>query len=163
MTRPSTFVPSKTHVRQSQTSKGVADFLRGHDKLAALLPSITRMSALQRDCAAALPAMFSTCAILQFENEQLVLAVPNAALASKLKQQLPKLTATLLQQGWQVSAIRLKVQVGPSLEMTIPPKQLRLSDQAISALALLESELDKSPRNADLLTAISRLVTRPRR
>ena len=163
MARPSTFVPSKTNVRQSQTSKGVADFLRGHDKMAMLLPSITRMAALQRDCAAALPAMFSTCAILQFDNEQMVLAVPNAALASKLKQQLPKLTATLLQRGWQVSAIRLKVQVGASLETTTQAKQLRLPDQAISALALLETTLDKSPRNADLLDAISRLVTRPRR
>lgn len=163
MTRRSTFVPSKTYVRQSQTSKGVSDFLRGHDKMATLLPSLTRMAALQRDCAAALPTMFSTCAILQFENEQLVLAVPNASLASKLKQQLPKLTATLLQQGWQVSAIRLKVQVGASLETATQAKQLRLSDQAISALALLETTLDKSTRNAGLLDAISRLVTRPRR
>lgn len=131
--------------------------------MASLLPSVTRMAALQRDCAAALPAMFSTCAVLQFETGQLVLAVPNAALASKLKQQLPKLTESLLQRGWQVSAIRLKVQVGASVNKAAPVKQLSLPDQAISALAQLETTLDKSPRNTDLLNAINRLVTRPRR
>ena len=131
--------------------------------MAALLPSVTRMATLQRDCAAALPLMFSTCAVLQFESAQLVLSVSNAALASKLKQQLPKLTAALVQRGWQVSAIRLKVQVGTPLERSAPVKQLSLPDQAIASLAQLETTLEKSSRNAELLEAIHRLVTRPRR
>ena len=163
MTRPSTFVPVKPSTRRTPTSKGVADFLRDHDKMASLMPSITRMAALQRDCAAALPTMFMYCAVLQFEAGNLVLSVPNAALASKLKQQLPKLTAVLQQRGWQVSAIRLKVQVGASLDHAAPVKKLSLPDQAVSALAQLETKLEPTPRNADLLNAISKLVNRPRR
>ena len=163
MTRSSTFVPFKTSARYAPTSKGVADFLRGHDKMASLLPSITRMAALQRDCAAALPPMFSACGVLQFDAAQLVLSTPNAALASKLNQQLPKLIGALQQVGWQISAIRLKVQVGGPTESALPAKQLRLPDRAISALAQLETTLDATPRNADLLSAINRLVSRPRR
>ena len=131
--------------------------------MALLLPSITRMATLQRDCAAALPTMFSSCGVLQFDAGQLVLSTPNAALASKLKQQLPKLIAALQQRGWQVSAIRLKVQVGPPGENLQPAKKLSLPDQAISALTALETTLGTTPRNANLLHAINRLIKRPRR
>ncbi|MEC5215832.1 hypothetical protein RCH09_000766 [Actimicrobium sp. GrIS 1.19] len=130
--------------------------------MAALLPSVTRMMALQNDCAASLPSMFSACGVLQFESGQLVLSTPNAALASKLKQQLPKLQDGLQKCGWQVNAIRLKVQVGPPLEKPAPVKQLKLPDPAISALTELETLLENSPRNATLLAAIHALVKRPR-
>ena len=162
MTRPSNFVPFKSGIRTAATSRGVADFLRGHDKMAALLPSVTRMANLQSDCAANLPSMFAACGVLQFESGQLVLSTPNAALASKLKQQLPKLQEGLQQRGWQVNAIRLKVQVGPALEKVPHVKQLRLPDPALSALQQLEKSLASSPRNAALLAAISALVKRPR-
>jgi uncharacterized protein YhdP len=162
MARPSTFVPFKPNARHVPAAKGVADFLRGHDKMAALLPSVTRMAKLQSDCAATLPSMFATCGVVQFESGQLVLSTPNAALASKLKQQLPKLQEGLQRRGWQVSAIRLKVQVGAVLEQAPKTKQLRLPDPAVAALTQLESRLETSPRNAALLAAISALVKRQR-
>ncbi|MBS0307872.1 MAG: hypothetical protein JSS58_02770, partial [Proteobacteria bacterium] len=77
-----------------------------------LLPTVTRMAALQKSCETALPVLFESCSVVQYDADQLVLACPNAALASKLKQQLPKLQCDLIRQGWQVNAIRLKVQVG---------------------------------------------------
>ncbi len=162
MTRPSTFVPARTTFRKKPTSRGITDFLQSHDKMAALLPSITRMMNLQTDCAATLPAMFAGCAVLQFESNQLVLSTPNAALASKLKQQLPKLQDALLQRGWQVNAIRLKVQVGRPRDNPPPQKQLRLPDPAVSALTQLEGTLQNTPRNATLLAAIHALANRPR-
>ena len=162
MSRPSTFVPFKSAAQQAPTTKGAADFLRGHDKLAALLPSVTRMARLQSDCAAALPTMFGLCGVLQFESGQLVLSTPNAALATKLKQQLPKLQDSLQGRGWQVNAIRLKVQVGAPLSRAAAVKQLRLPDPAITAMAKLQSSLESSPRNAALLAALSVLVKRPR-
>ena len=162
MTRPSSFVPFKPGNQQLPAGKGVTDYLRGHDKMAALLPSVTRMAELQSDCAAALPSMFKACGVLQFGSGQLVLSTPNAALASKLKQQLPKLQEGLLKRGWQVSAIRLKVQVGAGLDNAPLVKQLRLPDPALSALIQLETTLENSPRNAGLLAAISALVKRQR-
>ena len=144
----------------TRTAKGVADFLRINDKMSALMPTVTRMAALQKDCAATLPAMFNSCSVLQFDAGQLTLATPNAAIAAKLKQQLPKLQDALLKCGWQVSAIRLKVQVSNNQEKVNVSKTLTLPVQAVSALAALEDNLEESPRNAALKTAISAMVRR---
>lgn len=143
-----------------RTARGVAEFLGAHDKLGALLPAVTRMAQLQKECAKQLPAMFDACDVLQFASGQLVLAVPNAALAAKLKQQLPKLQDRLCRLGWQVSAIRLKVQAGRPPEKPVAPKQLILSAAALPALAALEEQLEDSPRNAALKAALAAMVRR---
>lgn len=164
--RSPSYTPYQRSARPTQSARTpleAKDFLRVHDKMAALMPTITRMAALQTDCATALPAMFEACAIVQFESGQLVLSTPNAALAAKLKQQLPKLQDVLLQRGWQVNAIRLKVQVAPSLQKPPPPsKQLILPQQARSALAVLADTLEDSPRNAALKAAIAAMARRDR-
>ena len=54
-----------------RTAVEATDFLRRDDKMAALLPAIQRMAALQKDCATALPAMFKYCEILAFEDRVL--------------------------------------------------------------------------------------------
>jgi hypothetical protein len=130
--------------------------------MAALLPAVTRMAALQKDCAALLPDMFASCEVLQFESGLLAFSIPNAALAAKLKQKLPKLQEALQQRGWQVNAIRLKVQVRQPLEKRLPTKQIVLSERAVSALANLGASLEDSPRNAALKTALDVLVKRQR-
>ena len=126
--------------------------------MAALMPTITRMAALQKDCATALPAMFQQCDILQFEAGQLVLATPNAALAAKLKQQLPKLQADLLARGWHIEAIKLKVQVAKSLAPIVHTHPLVLPDKAMAALTELGDALPASPANAALIAALRLLV-----
>ena len=160
--RAPSFTPFKQSPSFTKTAKGAAEFLRSHDKMAALMPSITRMAALQKDCAAALPAMFTHCAVLQFEADQLVLSVPNAALAARLKQQCPKLQEQLLQRGWQVNAIRLKVQVSKMLVKSTASKQLVLPTQAVSAFAELNETLENSPRNEALKNALGALMQRRR-
>ena len=162
MTRPSSFIPYQQGTRSKRTAQGAAEFLRAHDKMSALLPTITRMAALQKDCAATLPAIFSTCAVLSCENEQLVLAVPNAALASKLKQQLPKLQDNLLKRGWQVIAIRLKVQVIREVVKVTPIKQAVLTTNAVSAFSSLENALEETPQNSALKAALRALVEKRR-
>lgn len=161
MMRSSSFIPYRPSARP-KTAKGAADFLQSHDKMATILPTVTRMAALQKDCAAILPAMFDACTVLQFEADQLVLSTPNAALAAKLKQQLPKLQNSLLKRGWQVNAIRLKVQVAKIIEKSRTSKQLTLPAQAVSALTELGSTLENSPRNSALRAAISAMVRRHR-
>jgi hypothetical protein len=148
--------------RKPKTATGAVDLLRANDTMAALLPTVTRMIALQRDCAAVLPSMFASCDVLQFDAGQLLLSIPNAALAAKLKQQLPKLQAELLKSGWQVNSIRLKVQVTKSLSKSTISRQLTLPSQAVSALAELGATLEKSPRNANLNAAIAALLARRR-
>ncbi len=159
---PPSFTPFKHRSPSQKSAKGAAEFLRSHDRLAALLPSVTRMAALQKDCAAALPAMFAQCAILQFEAGQLVLGVPNTALAARLKQQLPKLQGQLLHRGWQVNAIRLKVQVAQPLDKSRVSVKKPLSEKALSAFDSLHHGLEDTPRNQTLKDALERLLRHQR-
>jgi len=137
--------------------------LRSNDKLASLLPSVTRMVALQQDCKAVLPVIFESCSVVRFDAGELVLATPNAALAAKLKQQLPKLQDALQQRGWQVNGIRLKVQASKIVEKAIPKKTLVLPPQAFSSLASLNESLETSPQNEALKAALNTLLNRHRK
>ena len=138
---------------------GIHDFLR-RGTLAALMPTVNRMVSLQKDCAIALPAMFQHCDILQCENGLLVLAVPNASLAAKLKQQLPKLQAELLKRGWQIDTVKLKVQVTKSLPPVVHTRPLVLPAMALTAFADLGDALPASPQNATLIAALRSMVRR---
>lgn len=162
MMRSSSFIPYQLGTQQKRTAKGAADFLRANDKMAAIMPTVTRLVALQKDCAAILPAMFDSCSVLSFEADQLVLAIPNAAIASKLKQQLPKLQDSLRKRGWQVIAIRLKVQVVQGMAKPEAIKQLALPSRAISAFADLEGTLEDSPTNSALKAALAAMLGRHR-
>jgi Dna[CI] antecedent, DciA len=166
MMRSSSFLPYRQNAsaagKSANTTKGVADFLRAHDKMGTLWPTVTRLAKLQKDCSATLPVMFDACTVLQLEAGQLVLAVANTALAAKLKQTLPKLQDNLLKLGWQVNAIRIKVQAPRIEEKPRVGKQLSLSQQAISAFAELGQNLEQSPRNSALKAALDAMVQRHR-
>jgi hypothetical protein len=159
MLRQSQFHPAP---QAGHKPKGAADFLQSNDGLAALLPAVARMAALQKDCAALLPTMFEACDVLQYDADQLVLSTPNAALAAKLKQQLPKLQAHLIKGGWQVNAIRIKVQVSKPRASAVFTKQIELPPQALSAFDQLGKTLENSPRNQTLIAALKAMVARHR-
>jgi chromosomal replication initiation ATPase DnaA len=158
MTRSSSFIPYHPGTSKARNAKGAVDFLRAHDKLANLLPAVARLATLQKDCAALLPAQFIWCTPLAFENGQLTLAIPNAALAAKLKQQLPKLQDNLLKRGWQVIAIRLKVQVVKEVVKPERKPHPGLSTGAVTAFAQLESALENTAQNSGLKEALKNLV-----
>ncbi len=158
MKRPSSFIPYQPGNAKAKTAKGAVDFLRAHDKLANLLPAAARLVALQKDCAAILPTQFAWCAPLAFEDGQLTIAIPNAALAAKLKQQLPKLQDNLLKRGWQVIAIRLKVQVVKEVAKQERVPHPGLPAGAVTAFAQLENALEKTPQNSALKEALKNLV-----
>jgi hypothetical protein len=145
-----------------RTAVEATDFLRRDDKMAALLPAIERMAALQKDCAAALPTMFKFCEILAFDEGQLVLSTPNAALAAKLKQQVPKLQNTLAQRGWQVHGVKLKVQMTKPAEIKEQMRALSLTDAAVTAFDELSHTLEETPQNATLIAALRHMVARRR-
>jgi hypothetical protein len=149
--------------RQLNKAVEFTDFLQRNDRLAALLPTVQRMASLQRDCAAVLPTAFAFCEILSFENEILVLSTPNAALAAKLKQQLPKLQEKLLHKGWQIASIRLKVQMMKSA--STPPverRELSLPQTAVDSFAQLSETLEPTAQNEKLIAALKAMVARRR-
>ena len=144
------------------TAVGATDFLRRHDRMAALLPAIERMARLQKDCAQCLPAMFKHCEILAFEDGQLLLSLPTTALAAKLKQQLPKLQETLAQRGWQVQGVKLKVQMAKPAQIKEKMRALELPPAAVEAFDQLSAELEASPQNSALIDAVKAMVARRR-
>jgi hypothetical protein len=158
MARSTNFIPHPPRTRSSPSATGAVDFLRGHDRMSAILPAITRLAALQKDCATLLPVLFGTCSVLHFDNGQLTVATPNAALASRLKQQLPRLQDGLLQRGWQVNAIRIKVQVARPADPPPVFHSRSLSKQAVASFSQLADALEDTPRNQALKAAIAAMV-----
>ena len=148
--------------RTRQTSLGATSFLSSNARMASLLPTAMRMAKLQKDCAASLPPMFGNCDVLSFEEAHLVLATPTSAVAAKLKQQVPKLQAALQKRGWQIHAIRLKVQVTRSIAPVVHTRQLALPPTAVSAFAELGAALPDTPQNATLIAAIKAMAARQR-
>lgn len=124
------------------------------------MPAATRMASLQSDVARTLPLIAGSCGVLSFEEGVLVLGAPNAAVAARLKQQVPTLTAALQKHGWQVHSIRLKVQVTQPIEPRYVPRQLSMPDSAVDAFKQLGQELEQSGANADLVAALNRLAAR---
>jgi len=150
-----------TKVRR--TSIEATDFLRRNDRLAALLPTATRMASLQKEVRLILPPMYANCEALSIQEGVLTLAVPSSAVAAKLKQQAPKLQAALQKKGWQVDSVRIKIQVGRALPAEpegLKPSSLELPPTAVQAFEELGDALPESPQNAQLIAAIRRLAER---
>ena len=120
------------------------------------------MGQLQADCERLLPTLFASCRVLQLREGALQVAVPNAALATRLKQVLPKLQDGLRQKGWPVDAVRLKVQLMPVVPQAPerPHRHKALSRHAAGAFAELEQTLEDNPRNAGLRDALKALLSR---
>lgn len=128
--------------------------------MASLLPTAMRFTALQKDCAAILPEMFASCEVLQFESDKLTLSVPSAALAARLKQTLPRLVGGLAKRGWQISSVKLKVQVRQARPAIVREKQIALPGKALDAFAKLENSLEEKPHNDALRRALRSLMQR---
>jgi hypothetical protein len=150
--------------RDRKTAFGATDFLRSNDKLAALLPTAMRVGNLQKDVRTILPPMYAHCEVLSLQEGTLTLAVPSSAVAAKLKQQVPKLQTGLQKKGWQVGAVRIKIQVGRALPAQDEPKRssLVLPPTAVDAFEALGNALPASKQNAPLIAALKRLAEKRR-
>jgi hypothetical protein len=162
MSRASPFSRPTVSNRSTRTALDAADYLRGHDRIAALLPTIARLNALQKECATVLPNLFTSCFVLQCEADELVLSTPNAAVAARLKQKLPYLRDALEQHGWQVKTIRLKVQVAKSVEKSRPSRRSEMPPQAVEAFSGLKEQLEQSRGNDKLRSAVEAMLARHR-
>ena len=148
--------------RNRNTSFGVTDFLRANDRMASLLPTAMRMADLQRDVGIALPAIGDNCDVLSFQDGLLILAVPSSAVAARLKQNLPKLQSVLSARGWQVTMLRLKVQVTRAMPPQVQTRVLELPPTAVDAFEELGESLPDTPQNAALVAAVKRLAAKRR-
>ena len=119
--------------------------LSNSQELRPLLDKAQALSALQRDFISVAPAQLApSCQVMGLQLGTLSIAVANSTLAAKLRQLAPELVVLLQNKGFQVSGIRVKVQV--SFDRSRPrlaPRQL--SQTAQQALNQLSSGLSDSP------------------
>lgn len=149
---------NRKHAPQEATN-----FLQGNATLAKLLPAVQRMANLQRDCYEVLPSAFKSCEVFAFDGGELTLAVPNTAVAAKLKQQVPKMQETLNGKGWQISNIRFRVQMPKGIAHVGPSGEgLKLPETAVDSFDALSQKLEPTPANEPLIEAMRRLVARRR-
>ncbi len=155
---PANFKPASPPGKAA-AAREAGEFLRGNDKLAALLPTANRLARLQQDCLKLLPNHFVHCTVLQIVDDELLIAIPNAAMASRIKQMLPKLHAGLQEKGWQIAGIKLKIRVvAPVLVPQTSKQDLPVS--ALASFANLNQGLENHPRNGGLKEAIDNLLAR---
>ena len=144
--------PSSTPVAREPLA-----YLRADDKLASLLPAAQQLAQLQAECERQLPMLFGHAQVLQLRERTLNIGVPNAALATRLRQVLPKLQQGLRAHGWEVEQIRLKVQPMSAQTTPTPPRERReLSNSALASFASLASEVEDSPLRDALNTLLQR-------
>ncbi|NOL49229.1 DciA family protein [Pelistega europaea] len=69
----------------------------------------------------------SYCHVVRLDAEQLILAVPNAAIASKLRQLAPSIASYLAQKGYTIS--RLNIKVSAELQRLMPKNTISKHSQ----------------------------------
>jgi hypothetical protein len=136
------------------------DFLQRHDAAAGLLPTAQRLLKLRRDVLALMPAALrEICEVTGFDDDTVVLHVSSAGAAAKLRQTLPRIRDGLLDRGWKVNAIRMRVQ--PKTYSDISTTWRAPSTASIPAGALdAFAELSASLEHPALKSAVERLLRR---
>lgn len=121
--------------------------LNNNQELRPLIAKAQALSALQRHFISVAPphlVQSSQIQVLSLHLGTLSIAVANASVAAKLRQLAPELAVMMHGKGFEVSGIRVKVQV--SFDRLQPkPAPHRLSKTAQKALHEFCQSLDESP------------------
>jgi len=146
-----------------RAARTVIDFLNRHDTAAALVPAAQRALDLKKDLLMLLPtALREGCEAAGCDDGVLNLRVASASAAAKLRQTLPRIQSGLVDRGWEVSSIRIRIQPpDPTLagdSRTVTAHGIDISAGGVAAFANLHDSLAESP----LKDAVDRLVRRRR-
>ena len=134
----------------SDTDTRVGPLLNGLPELQALNRELKQIATLQCALAEVLPGNLATAAhVAMVKAGELVLSTDNGAIAAKLKQLAPRTLTTLRQRGFEITGIRVQVQVRVR-DNPLPQKQISLSSGARNAIDSLSERLDASPLKAAL-------------
>lgn len=148
-------------MKSRNASVPIIDYLQRQGGAPTLLPTAQRMLELRQDVLALLPATLGESCEVSESDGAVSLRVASAGVAAKLRQTLPRVERGLIERGWQVSAIRIRVQPRTidDAPVTVTPRNgPDMPADAIEAFASLGREVPDSP----LKDAIERLVRRRR-
>lgn len=105
------------------------------------------------------PAIASHCQVAKLESNAVLLAVPSAAYAARLRQLAPRIVERLNKDGWNLNEINVKIQANLPTKQTIlqrPKESVPLDGHALEAFEGLRNNLPSGP----LADAVARLVER---
>lgn len=113
----SKFLTHNNLLRQHRKSRSSREFINPLDALSqtnmpikSTLYTAQLFATIRHDLSHFLQnGLGSYCHILKLDEEQLVLAVPSAAIASKLRQSAPSIAAYLAQKGYMISKMNIKI------------------------------------------------------
>lgn len=107
------------------------------------------------------PALAAVCRVARIDRQQITLAVPSAAYASKLRQLAPRILLLLNDSGWNLNEISVRVQAAllPSQTKITPHRVEPLGERALDAFATLQDNLRPGP----LADAVSQLLANHRK
>lgn len=157
---------SRTTPRQSKDDASPAtlavSWLGGDQHGAQVLKTARNLLAIEQEVKNALPiALAAACKVARIERQQITLAVPSAAYASKLRQLAPRIARLLTDGGWNVNEIIVRVQAGllQSQTKAAPREVIPLDEAALKAF----DDLQRNLRPGPLAEAIQRLLGHHRR
>ena len=134
----------------------VGSLLSSLPELQALNLEVRQLAALQNTLSEVLPDDLATTTTVSLaKTGELILSVDNGAVAAKLRQMAPRILVFLRQRRYQITGIRLQVQVRVR-DNPLPRKQISLSSDARIAIDRLSERLGPSP----LKVALERLGRR---
>ena len=143
------------------TAHKIDFYLDSSSSLRALTGAARRVSELQQIFLKAAPLpLAQACRVKQLSGGTLVLLAENAAIAAKLRQLAPRLLATYVKQGSEVTAIKVEVQVSGGGPPQAPSRRQpqALSLDSIESLEGLAAAMEDTP----LKDALNRLAARQR-
>lgn len=129
-------------------------FLKTPSGASSWLAQARQLNELQRAFSKlAPPQLAKACTVGQHTQGAMLIYADNGAIAAKLKQLTPRLLLDFRKAGFEVSVIRVEVQVRPARPET-PPIGSRISPAGLKSLESLASKLPESP----LREALDRLL-----
>ncbi|HAF46017.1 MAG TPA: hypothetical protein DCK83_14095 [Gallionellaceae bacterium] len=147
---------SSPSIRESQLTlpNRLNTYLASDRELRLLSSRARQLTLVQRHYQAIAPAnLYSSSKVLQLNQQMLILAAFNGAVASKLRQMTEELISLFQARGCEVTGIQIRVQVvSPAPQYRPVPRSL--SKAAHEALGKLDEDLADSP----LKTALERLM-----
>jgi len=132
-------------------------YLNSSNSLRQLADEARRIAELQQVFLKIAPQpLTQACCVKQLRAGTLVLLAENAAIAAKAKQLIPRLLTLYQKLGWQVTAIRVEVQVKETAPPSVAgPARTRLSIETIDNLERLAAGLEDSPLKQALTNMVA--------
>jgi len=149
--------PTTPNTKRSAPRQAIG-WLEQHAEFRAVANQAQRLLELQADLRRCAPGLALTA--LGLEAEELLVGVPNAGAAAKLRQLAPSIARSLRDLGWQVKRIRFRPQ--PATHAAAPGSHRLRDPIPVDAVATLETLAERSTSPA-LKEALAHLVRTQRR